>query len=512
MHSIHSIEKKIKEHEQHFLASFEQAAVGIAHATIDGRIILVNQRFAYILGYDPKELINMHIEEINFQEDWKDVANRLSRLVDGTLDRYVVERQLKTKKGEVVWTNVTASMVKDIDEVPQYYILIFEDITEQKKSARVLKKYQLLFENARDIILFVSTEGHIVEANRAAEIAYGYEREALLSLNIRDLRAPSSLHVVERQMKQADSTNGIIFETLHQRKDGMFFPVEVSSISTMVDQQPLLLSIIRDISERKKQEEEIKRKNEKILSYSRTLEKINEQLTLANQLKSEFLANVSHELRTPLNAIIGYADLLQQAEELTKNERIIFTDTIFKSGLQLLRILNDVFELSMIETEASVIEEIVPVALNDLFSEVEEAYRSKIKNKGIEFQVQLPPSDLIIMADFMKLQEVLHRIIDNALKFTEKGSITITYQKQKGKVECLIKDTGIGIDSSKLHLIFEKFIQLDGSVSRKYGGTGLGLPISKALIEQMKGTIEAESEGIGMGTTIRMTFQEKKAQ
>ncbi|MZP28901.1 PAS domain S-box protein [Heliobacterium undosum] len=381
------------------------------------------------------------------------------------------------------------------------------DSSAKKDYLESMTRYQFLFEHARDIILFVSLDGAILEANKAAEIEYGYTRDELLRFNIRDLRAPQTVDLLNEQMKLAASETGILFETVHRRKDGRCFPVEVSSKIALPGLSPVLLSIIRNISERKQLERQITEKNQQITDYLANLEQTNQDLLIANQLKSQFLANFSHELRTPLNAIVGFADILYQDDFSTCEERRPLIDIIIKNSEQLLLLIHDVFEMAKIDSGESLVKETTVFSLSQLLHEIYQQHVYRIRKKPLAFHVLQPAAEIQIQGDYHQLIKVIGRIIDNAMKYTESGSITVSAVVEPEFAKILIADTGIGIEKENITKLFSKFTQIDGSSTRIQGGTGLGLVIAKAIIEQMGGTIALHSDGLGKGTVVTLALK-----
>ena len=231
-------------------------------------------------------------------------------------------------------------------------------------------------------------------------------------------------------------------------------------------------------------------------------EQARDQAEKANQFKSEFLANMSHEIRTPLNAIIGYADLMMD-EELSVEQRNMMK-TVKQSSNTLLELINDVLDFSKIEAGEMSLEE-VEFDLQDLAYQVCEQSRSKIKDKKLELHVVSDEINNLLIGDPTRLKQVLINLVGNAVKFTEKGEICISIEvlgfgENELEIKVSVKDTGIGIAQDQLENIFKAFTQADGSTTRNYGGTGLGLNISRKLVNLMESELNVESV-LGQGTT-----------
>ncbi|MHB0975625.1 MAG: SpoIIE family protein phosphatase [Candidatus Aquicultorales bacterium] len=247
-------EKALRESEALFRATFESAAIGIALADLQGRIMDTNQTFQKMLGYSQAELSALRIDSITYRDDVAIDMENFIELVGGIRDSFQIEKRYVRKDGGIIWGMLSVSLVRDDMGMPKFAIGMVEDITERKRSEDALKKYQLLSEHAKDIVLFIRpSDGRILEANKAAVETYGYFKDELLSKTVYDFRVGDA-PLVKDQMREADET-GIQFETMHKRKDGTVFPVEVSSRGAVIGEDHVLMSIVRDISARKQTQE-----------------------------------------------------------------------------------------------------------------------------------------------------------------------------------------------------------------------------------------------------------------
>ncbi|NTW25042.1 MAG: response regulator, partial [Lentimicrobium sp.] len=265
-----------------------------------------------------------------------------------------------------------------------------------------------------------------------------------------------------------------------------------------LDQRPMVWSVIEDISARKKSETD--------------LIKAKETADRANKAKSEFLANMSHEIRTPLNAILGFSELL--ADQLSNEKQKDFVNVINRSGKNLLLLINDILDLSKIEAGRMQLEP-EPVNVKNILNEMSQIFLLTAQEKDLDFEVivdkKLPQS---FMLDETRLRQILFNLAGNAVKFTMAGKVSVSVKSidknpELNLVDLIfeVRDTGIGIPEDQHEIIFQAFKQQEGQSTRKYGGTGLGLTITKRLVEMMNGRIAVESE-LGKGSIFRVCLND----
>ncbi|MEB3339483.1 ATP-binding protein [Okeania sp.] len=265
----------------------------------------------------------------------------------------------------------------------------------------------------------------------------------------------------------------------------------------------------------------------RLKNWANQLEVTSKEAQVANQLKSEFLANISHELRTPLNGIIGSLQLVRDDFCDSREEEIEYVEQANNSAIHLLGIINDILDIRKLDSGTLSLT-VQDVNIINLLKETVDSFRDNFQEKSLLFNLNILPQIIIVNADEEKLKQVFENIISNAIKFTEKGGINISISLQYNELsisdnflmsdhgqrinEVLVKiqDTGIGIDLEQQDKLFQPFVMVDGTTTRKFGGNGLGLAISRRLMEIMKGDIRLYSEGINQGTTVNITMPIKE--
>jgi len=363
-------------------------------------------------------------------------------------------------------------------------------------------------------IIATDTRWHILTFNEGARRMFGYEPEEVLDRPVSRLLPPEDLArqaplLVERELRMHGRHEG---EGTRLRKDGTRFPVRtVTTLRTGPGGEPIGYTIIcRDITTSRRLQQRLRdytdRLEDRVAEKTAELRQANAELRRTSRLKSQFLANMSHELRTPLNAIIGFAEAIRDglAGEPTDEQRE-FADDIYQGGRQLLQMINDILDFAKLESGAMDLA-LEPVDLASIVDEALRVARGLARRRGVQVGADVSPRPLELTADSMKVKQVLYNLLSNAIKFSEAGGqVTVRARLRKEIVRLQVTDTGTGIAPEDLPTLFEEFSQADSSLTRKHEGTGLGLALTRRLVELHGGRIDVESE-LGRGSTFTVTL------
>jgi PAS domain S-box-containing protein len=357
-----------------------------------------------------------------------------------------------------------------------------------------------LIEAVPDALLLVDAGGRIRLANTRADDMFGYPRGALAGTSV-DALVPPRLRPghVQRRIELFAKPRALSMEERSDlfglRRDGTEFPVEINLAPVQTDAGVLVSAAVRDVTARRLLESQVQRKNEKLAEQYRRVQE-------ANRLKSEFLANMSHELRTPLNAIIGFSEMMHAGRvgPMAADQREYVGD-ILASARHLLQLINDVLDLAKVEAGRMEFHA-EAVNLPRLVSEVRDVVRTLLARKRIRLAVEIDPAVQELVLDAAKLKQVLYNYLSNAIKFTpDNGAVTVrALPEGQDQFRLEVRDTGIGIAPQDLGKLFTEFRQLDTSTAKKYQGTGLGLALTRRIVEAQAGRVGVDSVP-GQGST-----------
>ncbi|MCX7679454.1 MAG: ATP-binding protein, partial [Spirochaetes bacterium] len=459
----------------------ETMSDGVLLIDTNGRIVECNRAIEHMLRYDRIELLEKPFTMLVSEKE------NTTKLVKELLRKQFILNSkgfLKKKNGEEVPVLCSASIIKDEEEIVGF-VMVVHDYTELLNAEMRLLR---LVETAKSIIDWVpfgvvicQKNGIIKTANKYACNLFGYTLEEMIGVNCRNLlcaEGETDCPLTEEKREIKNKEMEVVVAS------GKKIPILKSVLLIPIDGEDTVLETFVDITELKRTKDE--------LIFAR------DAAEAANRAKSAFLANMSHEIRTPLNAILGFAQLLNETEDdRSKNEKL---SIILQSGKHLLRMLNDILDFSKIEAGKIELVE-TAFSLEELCEEIASIFFLRAKSKGIDFEVKkLNDSIPKVMSDKQRLMQIITNLLDNAIKFTEKGFVKFEYGYQEGIALFKVSDSGIGIPKEKIVTIFQPFDQVDTSITRRYGGTGLGLAIVNQLVELFGGSIDCESE-IGKGTT-----------
>jgi PAS domain S-box-containing protein len=492
----------LQESEAMYHSFIEQLPNAVFRKDKEGRYILANSQFLKLKGLTGKELIGLTPLEVAAREiavyGEQEHATHYASVGEEVHEQ--IMRTGKIFENEEVYDNHSDGTkwymhVMRLPVMDSYGTIIgtqgiMFDISKRKLAEEALleseTQFREFFEKAADAIFIAEFEsGIIVDVNEAACRLMQRSHNELVGIHQADLHPPVKENYAKDTFKKhkelvKQKLSSYAVENTVVRADGTEVPVEILASDVKYHGKHCLMGTFRNITERKQSE----------LKLIAAKEKAEE----SDRLKSAFLANMSHEIRTPLNSIIGFSELLTDPDFNT-DQQLEFAQMINASGTNLLTIISDIMDFSKIESGQIRVNK-SRFMVNQLISDIQREYSYKAYENGIELRLDpaSPSIETFLESDQNRIRQVLVNFVGNSIKFTAKGYIEIGFAIVEGFVQFHVTDTGIGIPKDFHKSVFERFNQVDSSSTRKYGGNGLGLAISKSLVEMLGGRIWLESE------------------
>ena len=468
---------------------------------VEGRIVFANSAAADIFGSTPSEMLELTVWDFMSPSEVPRLKAYGHARMEGdpAPERYQVQaRRLDGTPMELEFLVCTEN-----SEGRRAFHVFVQDRTNEHQAQRLLAHSERKF---RDLVegsiqgLFVHRDWKIIYANAAAATIFGYDSVNFEEADVRDLVSTDDIGLIEdmRNRRIAGDVNvPERYELQGVRADGSQIWVELFSRVVEWDGAPAIQTTIMDITQRKKIEG--------------SLINAKDRAEHADRAKTEFLGNMSHELRTPLNAVIGFSQLIRdQIMGEISPQYIDYAASIHTSGQHLLEVVNDLLDVASIESGSMALHE-EPVDLSEIARTCERMLRGRALRASLLISVERPDTPVRVTADARRLKQVFINLVGNAIKFTEQGgSIIIRVEAlDDGCARMSVVDTGIGIPKEHQKDVFDAFFRVDSSFVSKREGTGLGLPLVRALSDLHQAEIGLESD-VGVGTTVSLTFPEAR--
>jgi len=508
-------EEALRESEEKYRWVLDNMADILSVLDMSLRFTYISPSVMRVRGYTAEEAMAQTLEQTMTPESLQISAEafeeEMKLEVAGTADPArcrILEVAQYNKDGSIIWLETSLSFMRDKSGKPVGILSVSRDITDRKQAEAKLReseeKYRNILENIEDGYFEVDLTGRFTFFNPSLCRILGYPGEELPGMNNKAYMDPENAKMVLQAFNEVYVTGipkkGFEWQVIQKNGDRRYIEVSVSLIVSPGEKPTGFRGVARDVTERKMIE---------------ATEQAKLRAEAANKAKSQFLANMSHEIRTPLNGIMGMAEVCMETALDEEQKHLVCT--ISKEAYSLLGIINEILDFSKIEAGKLDLEQI-PFDLKNLFEDVAESFSQRTIQKGLELiSFVAPETPTRIVGDPGRLKQVLRNLIGNAIKFTHEGRIVVKAEQAQElgdriKLRFLVKDTGIGIPKEKQAIVFESFTQADGSTTRKYGGTGLGITISKQLAELMGGEMGVDSEE-GKGSTFWFTsvFSKQKA-
>lgn len=498
--------EQLRTSEQLFRATFENAAVGMAHVGLNGRWLRVNDRLCSILGFSREELLALSFQEITYPDDLQVELEHHRRLLAAEITSYRMRKRYYRKDGTLIWANLSVSLLRDAEGRPESRISVVEDVTQRVQAEEDVKRLntelhekvqelQAIFDTA-PVGIYVARDllGRVINSNRAFDQILGTRPGENVSLSrddpeglpFRIYKDGQELLPAELPIQRAVVRGVLVEDELYDvvRSDGRQVKLLVRASPIRNDEGAVAgaVGIGLDVTAVKQAEEALKQ---------------------ADRRKDEFLATLAHELRNPLAPLCNGLEILRLVgDDLSAREEV--HEMMDRQLHQMVRLIDDLMDVSRISRSKLRLRK-ERLELAAVVQSAVETSRSLILMQRHELKLDLPPGPVFLDADPTRLAQVLANLLNNAAKYTEPGGhIELIVEPGERDVVVTVRDDGVGIAADHLVHIFEMFSQVDHSLDRSQGGLGIGLTLVRRLTEMHGGSVEAFSEGLGKGSEFRV--------
>ncbi len=459
--------QEIERQKETFEVIYNGSKDAIAILDMESNFLQVNPAYIEMTGFTQNELLSDSCLNLTVSKDIQPSKDAMKEVVKvGFIKNF--EKDCIIKNGKYITINMSMSILHN----PERILISVRDVTELKDQEEELKS---ILDTVMETVIILEDK-KVVSVNQKTLDVFGYKtQQEIIGNTPLSFISDDTKHIVLENLKL---NNANPYQAKGLKKDGTTFPALIQGKNIILRNKTIRVSTLLDISELKN--------TEKALEIERT------KAQQANKSKSQFLANMSHEIRTPMNGIIGMLHLASQTNLNDKQKN--YLQKIDNSAKSLLEIINDILDFSKIEAGKLDINKI-DFNFKELLQNVSNIVKSKANEKGLDFEINYDKNIDYLYGDSLRISQILINLINNAIKFTQKGYVKIDISKKENDNFIFeIEDTGIGISKEQQSKLFQSFSQADASTTRKYGGTGLGLSISKQLVELMGGKIWVESE------------------
>jgi PAS domain S-box-containing protein len=502
-------EEILRDSEEKFRSIFEHSSVGVSIVSPGGKWLQVNPALCKMVGYSEKELLSRGYMQLTFKEDVPKTIEFSKGLLFGKKGYGYLEKRYLTKDKKIIWVHLSVSLIRDSKNVPQYFVVHTEDITERKKAEDELKtakehfeqlveqrtaqlseneeKFRKIFENTVEGFLLISKKMKIIEANNGAEKILGFSKANLIGKTLSEIHSMSDYEKCRSNILKVFSGEKAECDCDYLGKLGKHIFAETKLSPVKLFGKMYVLLSFRDITERKEADEKLRNAYEKLKEL--------------DSMKAVFLSMVSHELKTPLTPIKSQLQRVI-SDGMSKDEINDSLNIVLRNAIRLEKLINDVLETSRIESKRFVLDKI-KMNLSDIIRHSVSTISSFAKEKNTKIKLDADDT-LFMVGDPYRIEEVMINLLDNAIRHGKPKNIKISVKKLDNIFLVGVKDDGTGVHKEEKENLFKSFYR-GKEKERGYAGAGLGLAISRGIITGHGGKIWVESE-FGKGATFYFTL------